>query len=35
MCNCRKNKVIVQPTDIAVPPEPAPVPTPEPVSTGG
>lgn len=32
MCNCRKNKVIVQPNDIAPIPEPAP--QPEPVTTG-
>jgi hypothetical protein len=34
MCNCRKkNKVIVQPTDIN-PPMPAPTPTPEPNPVG-
>lgn len=36
MCNCRKkNKVIVQPSDIVPPaPAPAPTPAPTPVSSG-
>lgn len=36
MCNCRKkNKIIVQPSDITPPaPAPEPIPTPEPTSAG-